>query len=183
MTGQRVHMIPGLVGGDIVLQLLQRGQSPESIRIVDFQSPSRADFLHAGRGCDYAKADITSPASVEAAFSKPWPSSVSKLPLTVFHTAAAIRFAERSTRLYGRSRRVNVDGTAIVLAAAKAAKADIFIATSSASIALFPVHHLTWPWSSAPKEFVQVYTEEDFDKPLRPHGQFFGNCMFHHQKR
>ncbi|KAK0618099.1 hypothetical protein B0T17DRAFT_509658 [Bombardia bombarda] len=166
---------PGLVGGDIVLQLLQRGQSPESIRIVDFQPLVRGDMIKEASACDLVRTDITSPASVKAAFSKPWPVSVADSPLTVFHTAASIRFGERDIILYDRLSRVNVGGTANVLAAAREAGADIFIATSSASVAVTPVTIWQWPWHSVPKGYVQIFTEADFDAPLRPHSQFFAN--------
>lgn len=166
----------GMVGGDIVLQLLQRGQSPESIRIVDFQPVSRPDVKEQSRGVSFVKADMTSPSSVEAAFSTPWPESVAKKPLTVFHTAAMIDPSARSERLYGHIRRVNVDGTANVLGAAKAAGADIFVATSSASISFIPADLWIWPWQSMPEKWFHKSTEADFDAPLRPHDQFFSNC-------
>ncbi|KAK1829845.1 sterol-4-alpha-carboxylate 3-dehydrogenase, decarboxylating [Podospora conica] len=165
----------GMVGGDIVLQLLQRGQSPESIRIIDFQPVSRQDVKEKAKGSTFVKADMTSPASVEAAFSTPWPASVAKKPLTVFHTAAMIDPAARSERLYGRIRRVNVDGTANVLGAAKAAGADIFVATSSASASFIPADLWIWPWQSMPGKWYHSATEADFDSPLRPHDQFFSN--------
>lgn len=81
----------GGVGGQIVLHLLMRGESPESIRIVDFKKVERADMMTgAAAKVDFAQADITSPSATKAAFNKPWPSSVAKMPLTVFHTAALI---------------------------------------------------------------------------------------------
>jgi hypothetical protein len=70
----------------LVLQLLRRGQTPESIRIVDFVPLNRSDMLNVAAGCDYVKADIASRSSVEEAFSKPWPKSVAEKPLTVFHS-------------------------------------------------------------------------------------------------
>ncbi|ROW18275.1 hypothetical protein VPNG_00383 [Cytospora leucostoma] len=152
----------GLVGGDIVLQLLARGQSPSSIRIVDFSEPSRSDLLEgAAAKTDHVKTDIAEPSSVEAAFTKPWPSDVAGLPLTVFHTAATIRPGERSMLFWDRTARVNVDGTENVLAAAKDAGADVFVATSSSSVALRP-----------------VCDERDFDRPLRPHGEYFANYAY-----
>ncbi|KAK4235519.1 hypothetical protein C8A03DRAFT_46367 [Achaetomium macrosporum] len=165
----------GLVGGDIVLQLLQRGESPESIRVVDFVPLSRRDMLHVAAGCDFVKADITSRSSVETAFSRPWPESVAKKPLTVFHTAAVVRPQERSPLIYHRISRVNRDGAINVLEAAKAAGADIFIATSSASCSIIPTRFWIWPWQSAPENYFQVATEKDFDGSLRPHHLFFSN--------
>lgn len=167
---------PGLVGGDIVLQLLQRGESPESIRVVDFVPLSRRDMVDAAAGSDFVQADISSRASVEAAFSKPWPASVAKKPLTVFHTAAAVRPQERSLLLYHRLSAVNRDGAVNVLEAARAAGADIFIATSSASVSIVPPKFWIWPWQSSPTDYFQVANEKDFDSPLRPHDQFFSNC-------
>ena len=170
----------GLVGGDIVLQLLTRGQSPSSIRIVDFSAPSRPDLLDGPAAkVDYVKTDISNPSSVEAAFAKLWPSDVAKLPLTVFHTAAIIRPGERFMLFWDRSRRVNLDGTENVLAAAKAAGADILVATSSASVSIRPVGFLVppWPWRAQlqPRGWLQVCDERDFDRPVRAHGEFFAN--------
>ncbi|KAK5658792.1 hypothetical protein OQA88_1604 [Cercophora sp. LCS_1] len=165
----------GMVGGDIVLQLLLRGQSPESIRIVDFQLLNRRDMLEKAAPCDFVKADMTSLASVEAAFSKEWPASVAKKPLTVYHTAAMIQPGDRSERLYERIRRVNVDGTANVMRAAKGAGADIFVATSSASVSYIPADVWVWPWQSIPGNYFHVASEADFFKPIRPHNRFFAN--------
>lgn len=167
------------MGGDIVLQLLGRGQSPESIRIVDFSPLSRKKMLRNGAGaCDYVKTDVTSSASVEAAFAKSWPTSVADKPLTVFHTVGHIAVGERKWIFYDRLRKVNVIGAANVLDRARKAGADIFVATASASIAIRPVKIWGWPWQKCPKNHVQYYNEDDFDKPLRPHSEFFSNCMF-----
>lgn len=169
----------GLVGGDIVLNLLSRGQPPSSIRILDFSKPSRSDMTHGlVTTVDYVKTDITDPASVEAAFAKPWPSDVAHLPLTVFHTVATIRPGERSLLLWERTSRVNIDGTRNVLAAARAAGADIFVATSSASVSLRPARFLIPPWRSQPHGYFQICDERDFDRPLRPHGEYFSNYAY-----
>ncbi|KAI1498833.1 hypothetical protein F5X99DRAFT_391916 [Biscogniauxia marginata] len=166
----------GGVGGQIVLHLLARGQPPESIRIVDFRKPDRSDMMTGPvTEVDFAQADITSPSATSAAFKKPWSPNVAGLPLTVFHTAALITAAERSLRVYERVKRVNVDGTRNVLSAAKAAKASVFISTSSASVQYRPVEYWGNPFRRWPKNYWQVIDESDADKPLRPHGQFFGN--------
>ncbi|KAH8893698.1 NAD(P)-binding protein [Thozetella sp. PMI_491] len=166
----------GLVGGDIVAQLLQQGHSPESIRIVDFAPPKRAALLTgAAAEVEVVKADITSPASLEAAFSKPWAASAASLPLTVYHTAAVIRPWERFQCFYDRVHSVNVNGTANVLQAARDAGADIFIATASGSIAVRPVSFWVWPWRSAPVGYAQFFDESDFDRPLRGRADYFAN--------
>lgn len=167
------------MGGDIVLQLLARGESPQAIRIVDFAPLTRHKMLQAGcSACDYVKADITSLSSVEAAFTKPWPKAVADRPMSVFHTAAAIRPAERKWIFYDRLRRVNVMGVVNVMDTARKYGADVFIMTSSASVGIWPLKMWGWPWQKHPVNHVQVYNEDDFDKPLRPHNEFFSNCMF-----
>ncbi|KAJ2981015.1 hypothetical protein NUW58_g6793 [Xylaria curta] len=124
---------------------------------------------------DFAQADITSPSATQAAFDKPWPTSVAKLPLTVFHTVAIILAGERTMGTYERSKRVNIDGTQNVVDAAKAAGATIFISTSSASVAHRPAAYWGNPFRRWPKNYFQVIDESDFDEPVRPHSQFFGN--------
>lgn len=166
----------GLVGGYMVLHLLQRGQSPESIRIIDFVPPKRADMLQGQVAkVDFIQADITSEEATRAAFDKPWPRSVAKLPLTVLHPAAVINFIDRARTLLHKVNAVNLTGTANVLSASKRAGADIFLATSSASIAIRPVSYWIWPWQRNPKNFFQLYGEEDAYAPLRDHFDYFGN--------
>ncbi|KAL0936423.1 3-beta hydroxysteroid dehydrogenase/isomerase family [Colletotrichum truncatum] len=166
----------GLVGGQLVIQLIARGHPPEAIRIVDFRKPGRDDMSEGPVSqVDFAKADISSNSETSAAFARPWPQSVAHLPLTVFHTAAVIRPSERSPLVYDRCSRVNKTGTAHVLAAAKASGADVFVFTSSCSINLKPVNFFNAPWKRWPTHFLQVLDELDFWKPLRPHREFFAN--------
>lgn len=168
------------MGGDIVLQLLQRGQAPESIRIVDFSPVTRRDMLDKAAGCDYVKADISSRTSVEAAFSKPWPASVANKPLTVFHTAALVRPHERNAMFYHRVSHVNRDGAINVMEVSRAHGADVFVATSSASVAVVPPRMFVWPWESSPPKYAQVIDEKDFDRPLGPLTRYFSTCEFSH---
>ncbi|KAF2964915.1 hypothetical protein GQX73_g8667 [Xylaria multiplex] len=166
----------GGVGGQIVLHLLLRGESPESIRIVDFRKVERSDMTSgAAANVDFAQADITSPTATKAAFDKSWPSKVAKLPLTVFHTAALIVPGERTMGTFERIKRVNVDGTQNVINAAKAAGATIFVATSSASVAHRPASYWGNPFRRWPKNYFQFIDESDFDKPLPSHDKFFAN--------
>ncbi|KAI0833958.1 NAD(P)-binding protein [Hypoxylon sp. FL0890] len=166
----------GGVGGTIVLQLLARGQPPESIRIVDFRKTERSDMTTGPAALvDFAQADITSPSATAAAFNKPWPASVANLPLTVFHTAAIIVASERSLRTYDRVKRVNIDGVRNVLNASQQAGASIFVSTSSASVAYKPVQYWGNPFRRWPKNYWQAIDDSDFDRPLRPHAEFFGN--------
>ncbi|KAK4451537.1 hypothetical protein QBC34DRAFT_57388 [Podospora aff. communis PSN243] len=173
----------GLVGGYIVLQLLERGQSPESIRVIDFRAPSREDM---GRGpasrVDFAQADISSAESTERAFSKPWGLKLRKLPLTVFHTAAVIVPSDRSKLEYAFCEAVNVQGTQHIVDAAKRAGADILVSTTSASISIRPVELWVAPWNIAsssdsrwPRNYHQVLDEQDFWLPLRRHEEYYAN--------
>lgn len=126
----------------------------------------------------FVKTDITSPASVKAAFSLPWPNPVAHLPLTVFHTAAVILASEGSKYQYDFPEAVNVRGTKNVLEAAREAGADIFSFTSSGSISIRPVVPWVAPWAKSPKHFWQVLDERDFSQPLRARDGFFGNYPF-----
>ncbi|KAK4224812.1 hypothetical protein QBC38DRAFT_285763 [Podospora fimiseda] len=166
----------GLVGGFIVLQLLARGTPPANIRILDIRKPERTDMTTGlAKEIEFIPTDITSAASVDAAFNKPWPGSLSKLPVTVFHTAAVILASDRSRYLYDFPEKVNVKGTANVLAAARAAGADIFSSTSSASISIRPVNPFVSFWAKEPENYWQILDERDFWKPCRPYHEFFGN--------
>ncbi|KAI1205889.1 NAD(P)-binding protein [Annulohypoxylon truncatum] len=166
----------GGVGGTIVLHLLARGQPPESIRIIDFRKPERADMASGPASLvDFAQADISSEEATLAVFSKPWPSSVKNLPLTVFHTAAIIVPYERSLKTYERVKRVNIDGVRHVLAASQGADASVFVSTSSASVAYKPVQYWGNPFRPYPHNFLQIIDDSDFDLPLRPHNEFFSN--------
>lgn len=165
----------GLVGGYIVLQLLERGQPPNTIRIVDFQPPHRADMLSGpATKVGFRKVDIRSTEATDAAFSASWDPSVASLPLTVFHTAAVIIPSARSELVSGFCESVNVQGTENVLAAARHVSADVLVSTSSASIAIRPVEMWGNPFKW-PRYCAQVLDERDFFEPLRPHEEFFGN--------
>ncbi|KAI8949149.1 hypothetical protein F4801DRAFT_421298 [Xylaria longipes] len=166
----------GLVGGYIVLQLLARGTPPAHIRILDIRRTERSDMQSGpALAVDFAQTDITSRASVEAAFARPWPASAAKLPLTVFHTAAVILASDRSAHSYAFPELVNVKGTANLLAAAKAAGASVFSTTSSASISIKPVGTWVAPWAREPRDFFQMLDTRDFDLPLRKREAYFGN--------
>lgn len=177
--GRRYVVVGGSggVGGQIILHLLERGQSPEAVRNVDFRAPARPDLLQGPASrVGFVQADISDPASVEAAFAAPWPAnSHSDGGLTVFHTAAMIVPNERREATYDRVARVNVEGTRHVLEAARRAGAAVFVATSSASTAVRPVGYLSNWFRRWPRNYVQVLDEADFDRPLRRHDEYFGN--------
>ncbi|KAH9991507.1 NAD(P)-binding protein [Xylariaceae sp. FL0662B] len=166
----------GLVGGFIVLQLLARGNPPESIRIIDFRRTERNDMLSGPASeVEFVQTDITSADAVDAAFSRPWHTTVAHLPLTVFHTAAVILASERSEFHYSFPEAVNVTGTKNVLNAARRAGADVFSHTSSGSISIRPIEPFVAPWASSPRYFWQILDTKDFDAPLRKRDEFFGN--------
>ncbi|KAI1438105.1 hypothetical protein GGR50DRAFT_641555 [Xylaria sp. CBS 124048] len=167
----------GLVGGCIVLQLLARGTPPTHIRILDIRQTERSDMMKSAqvKSVGFVPTDITSRASVDKAFTIPWPASAAGLPLTVFHTAAVILASDRSAHSYAFPESVNVKGTANVLAAAKAAGASVFSATSSGSIAIRPVGTWVAPWAKEPRDFFQVLDTRDFNLPLRKREGYFGN--------
>lgn len=154
LDGYNNDLYPGLVGGWIVKQLLERGESPSAIRILDLRPPVRSDILAAH--VDYVKTDITNPASVDAAFAKSWPGHITHRPLTIFHTAAMIGFAERAKDLMLPYYRINVLGTENVLTAAKEAGASCFISTSSGSAGMIAPTFFIKPWQPWPSHYVQV---------------------------
>ncbi|KAK5625744.1 hypothetical protein RRF57_001460 [Xylaria bambusicola] len=166
----------GLVGGYIVLQLIARGTPPTHIRILDIRRTERSDMQSGpALDVDFAQTDITSRASVDAAFARPWPKSAADLPLSVFHTAAVILTSDRSAHSYAFPESVNVKGTANLLAAAKAAGVSVFSATSSASISIRSVGTWVAPWAREPRDFFQVLDTRDFKLPLRERSGYFGN--------
>ncbi|KAK8195471.1 hypothetical protein HDK77DRAFT_471823 [Phyllosticta capitalensis] len=179
LVQQRLTNSPGLVGGAIVQQLLLRGQDPSLVRILDIRPPSPkvAGSVRRARDlsrADFVQVDVGSKKSVDEAFARPWPSHAADWPLTVFHTAAVIRVSERAASLLALSSRVNELGTAYVLDAARAAGADIFVATSSGSIAIRPLRPWLPPWQRWPTGYYQRLTDADYDLH-RPHGGYYGN--------
>ncbi|KAL1840814.1 hypothetical protein VTJ49DRAFT_7713 [Mycothermus thermophilus] len=172
----------GLVGSAIVRQLLARGQPPSSIRIVDFRPPRqpfRTTTTQEEEQIDFTQTDISSLPATLHAFTKPWPSSVAHLPLTVFHTAAVIVPADRSPNSPGRAvcEAVNVRGTQNVVDAARKAGADVLVATTSGSIALRPVGVWVDPWKVMRSCLLPLWVldERDFFAPLRPREEFYAN--------
>ncbi|KIW70690.1 hypothetical protein PV04_02935 [Phialophora macrospora] len=162
----------GLVGGWLVEHLIMRGQDPAAIRIVDLQPPCRE--LAVQHIVSHFKADITDRAAVERVFSSPWPSEFAHLPLTVFHTAAHIHAGYRKADFLDTYMNVNVEGTRNVLEAARSAGCDIFIATSSGSVAIKPTNLLFPPWRRYPKHFVQV--TENAEPPSLDKLENFAGC-------
>jgi nucleoside-diphosphate-sugar epimerase len=149
-------------GGWIVLHLLQRGEDPSNIRILDIRSPIRRDLRDgAASRVPFVKVDVTNMEEVKKAFNLPWPSNAPRKepPLTVFHTAAVIRFFERSSALKHLSSKINVLGTQNVLAAASQAGASYFIFTSSGSVHNQVINYFVSPWKKQPGNFLQVISE------------------------
>ena len=157
------------MGSWIVSHLLQRGEHPSSIRILDLLAPT--DVL--AQGIDYIKTNITEELAVAAAFARPWPANAANLPLTVFHTAAIIRPQDRLKIFLPLLSKVNVDGTRNILNAAKRSGASCFISTSSGSVSLQSPNFFVAPWKSEPEHSVQVLSD-DAKLPQRHH-EHFGN--------
>ncbi|KAH9849632.1 NAD-P-binding protein [Lenzites betulinus] len=180
-TGRRYIVIggAGFLGGWIVLHLIARGEDPRRIRILDVRRPSRQDMLEGPpTEVDFCQVDVTNAGAVEAAFRKPWTDNVpegdSEPELTVFHTAAIIRFYERHPALQVYSDRVNVQGTRNVIEAARKVGASALVYTSSGSVAVRRSRFWLWPWEREPAHFVQVIGDDDAQVPAR-HAHFFSN--------
>ncbi|KAK5990542.1 hypothetical protein PT974_08811 [Cladobotryum mycophilum] len=155
---------------------LGQGHPPEAIRNLDARPPFREEFTQGPAAkVQFVQTDVTSEAATLAAYMTPWPDAISRLPLTVFHTAAVIRPYERLPMFYHRSSRVNVAGTAHSLAAARRAGATVFVFTSSVNAGWRAVRWLQFvPWArdAYPRNFVQVITERDFFEPMWDTGEF-----------
>ncbi|KAG6844901.1 hypothetical protein H0H87_002600 [Tephrocybe sp. NHM501043] len=178
-TGRRYIVVGGggFLGGWIVASLLERGEDPHSIRILDIRPPLREDLVVAQKnGVQFIQVDVSDSTAIEAAFTAAWPPSISSPPpeLTVFHTAANIRFYERYKMFLPSSAKVNVRGTTNILNSARSAGASILIYTSSGSIAVHRTRFFLWPWEKEPRFFVQVIGDDEAALPKR-HADFFSN--------
>ncbi|KAF8970469.1 NAD(P)-binding protein [Flammula alnicola] len=182
-TGRRYIVVGGggFLGGWIVTKLLERGEEFHRIRLLDLTPPSNHVAKDAlSKGAQFIKVDVTDAQALHEAFNAPWttPSnSPRKQPepeITVFHTAANIRFYERHQEFLDRSTRVNVAGTQNVIDASRAVGATVLIYTSSGSVGVHSTRFLLWPWEEEPKQFVQVINDDDSRLPKR-HEDFFSN--------
>ena len=173
------------MGGWIVTKLLKRGEDFNRIRLLDLNPPTNHHYVvkdSLSKGVQFFKVDITDSVALQAAFNAPWldiPSSSSeKEPeITVFHTAANIRFYERHLSFLDRSTRVNVQGTKNVVSAAQSIGATVLVYTSSGSVGIRSTRFLLWPWEKEPEMFVQVVNDDDDaeGRAHRRHEDFFSN--------
>ena len=169
-----IDAIAGMVCGWIVRHLLMRRESPSAIRVLDLRPIDSPDIRETK--VEFIQTDLTDRSALLAAFQSPWrDTTVSGLPLTVFHTAAYISASERTADALPKYMRVNVEGTKYVIDACRVVKADILIATSSASIATPPKNYFIAPWQKMPKHYVQVAYNGD---PVAPNGRLedFAAC-------
>ena len=167
----------GFLGGWIVVHLLMRGEDPKKIRVLDIRPPTRED-LTTGRAkaIDFRIVDIANADAVNEAFRAPWADSDNS-EITVFHTAANIRFYERASSLISLSAKVNVDGTRNILKASQNAGVTTLVYTSSGSISVRRTRFWLWPWEKEPEYFVQAINDDDSLIPNR-HGDFFSNYAY-----
>lgn len=182
----------GFLGGWIVRHLLERGEHPKQIRVLDIRAPTRPDLTTGlAKDVDFRLVDISDREQVQAAFNAPWPSlslpsttppggrsqpveELVETETTVFHTAANIRYYERDARLLPLSEKVNVEGTQNVLDAARAAGVSVLIYTSSGSVSVRRARLWLWPWEKRPPFSVQTIDDDDSRLPRR-HEEMFSN--------
>lgn len=158
-----------------------RGEDPRKIRVLDIRAPTRPD-LTTGKAAlvDFRIVDVSDAEAVRKAFNDSWPPSGGESEeITVFHTAANIRFFEHVEFLLPLSSRVNVQGVQNVLNAAREAGATVFISTSSGSIGVRRLRLWRWPWEwfkeSLP-DLVQLL-DDGIVVPLE-HRYFFSNYAY-----
>ena len=177
LADQTHHFNTGLVGGWIVAHLLQRGESGSHIRILDVAPPTRPEVDE--NNVQYIKSDLSSMDSVTSAFTKPWPTSASKSPLTVIHTVAYIRASDRSPDMLAPYERVNINGTRNIISACTSSGADILVATSSGSIGIRVPRYFHLSWRGLYKNAFQLSNngdppqEEGLDAPLSTTGSCY----------
>jgi nucleoside-diphosphate-sugar epimerase len=175
----------GFLGGWIVRHLLERGEHPKQIRVLDIRAPARPDLTTGlAKDVDFRLVDISNREQVQAAFNAPWPltptppaaggSSPVETETTVFHTAANIRFYERDARLLPLSEKVTFEGTRNVLDAARAAGVSILVYTSSGSVSVRRARLWLWPWEKQSPLSVQTIDDDDSRLPRR-HEEMFSN--------
>lgn len=166
----------GLLGIQMVVDLHKAGAPAEAIRVVDLRAPQEEDLPKAFAGqISVEQADMTSDASLRKAYNAAWPSSVAKLPLTVFHVASVIRPYERLQCFYHRLVKPNIDGAALSMAAARDAGAGLFIYTSSAHVYSRRVRWREGIFSGRVPGFFQLYDGKDFKKPLLQDSEYANN--------
>lgn len=154
--------------------MLERGEDPKKIRILDIRPPTRSDLrIGAAQQVAFLQVDVSDAAAVSETFKAPWPDAEGELEVTVFHTAANIRFYERHIGLLPHSNKVNYNGTINVINASKEIGANTLIYTSSASVSVRRSRFWLWPWERRPALFIQVY-KDDTQLP-KQHDQFFSN--------
>ncbi|KAG2338027.1 NAD(P)-binding protein [Suillus weaverae] len=178
-TGRRYIVVgAGFLGGWIIIQLLERGEDPKKIRILDIRPPTRSDLrTDLAAQVAFFQVDISRAKAVDDAFHAPWPDcdpSETVPEVTVFHTAANIRFYERHLALLPRSSKVNHEGTQNVINAARSTGVTVFMYTSSGSISVRRSRFWLWPWEKHPKYFVQLINDDDNLIP-KYHDHFFSN--------
>ncbi|KAF9791915.1 NAD-P-binding protein [Thelephora terrestris] len=180
-TGRRYIIVggSGFLGGWIVNHLLTRGEDPKNIRILDIRAPTRSDITQGpGKLVEFAQIDVADKDSVIAGFTEPWPPEASQdANITVFCTAANIRFYEKHPALLPRSLRVNVTGLEHVIKGSLHCGATILVATSSGSLGVRSSRFLLTPWESQPKFFAQVL-RDDTAESTRPHCTFASNYAY-----
>ncbi|TFK99998.1 NAD-P-binding protein [Pterulicium gracile] len=184
-TGRKYIVVggAGFLGGWIIVHLIRRGEDPRNIRILDIQRPTRRDLLTGpATQVEFMQVDISDRDAVFRAFRAPWPSTEKTSltsdeqdkEITVFHTAANIRFFERHIDFLPRSTRINRDGTQNVVDAARDIGVDTMIYTSSGATLVHSNRFLLWPWERRPKYFVQAINDDDNLIP-KVHSGFFSN--------
>jgi len=142
------------------------------------RAPTRPDLTTGlAREVAFFKIDVSDAKVVEDAFQAPWPSSKNAQEgqqVTVFHTAANIRFYERHPSLTHYSATVNVDGTKNIINSARSIGAPLLLYTSSGSVAIRNSRFWLWPWERKPKYFVQVINDDEI-LTRKPPSDFFSN--------
>ncbi|PBK75007.1 hypothetical protein ARMSODRAFT_1055857 [Armillaria solidipes] len=169
-----------VLGMDIEAQPERQVVSVEQDTVVSTTStgysglPKRLDLLEGKvKDVQFLQVDVSDKIAVDAAFSEPWPNN-DKSPISIFNTAANIRFYERHASLIPLSAKVNVQGPENIIDACRKVGACVLVHTSSGSVSVHSSCFLLWPWQDEPKHFVQGVNDDDGLIP-KVHKDFFSN--------
>ncbi|KAG6866286.1 hypothetical protein C0991_006382 [Blastosporella zonata] len=155
----------GFLGTCIVQLLLLRGET--DIRIVDLNPP--AEKIASNPAVTFVETDITSLESVRRALGPFRRTGVP--PKVIYHTAAIIRFWERFSYCWNASYKINVSGTANVIAAARELPSAILVYTSTADTAIPRPRFMKLGWDLDKNNS----TVSDSDEPLSD-ARLSGSC-------
>jgi nucleoside-diphosphate-sugar epimerase len=161
----------------LIRLLLLRGET--NIRILDVSPPPDGILSH--KAISFVRTDITSLPSLRAGLSERF-IGTREPPTVVFHMAAIIRFWERASYTWPISKKINVQGTANVLAAVQEMPTiRTLIYTSTGDVAIPRPNHWALGYYYSSRRPWNTVSRSDEDPPL-PVGEMSESCYTRSKK-